>query len=127
MSQVMRNSRLLAISIVTAIAVAALVLLAITGTLSAPRFAIGCVGVIGVSAVIWFILLKRGGADSFKTNGVSKAQNGNRAKYVRVAILLLLLIAGFLITRGGPWIPRLLGASVLMLFWIGTIVRKTQT
>jgi hypothetical protein len=120
----MKNTGL-AVSVVTAIAVAVLVLLVITGAMNPQGFAIGCVVVMSVSAITWFILLKRGGGrtDSFNTTGASKVQSSDKTKYVRVAVLLLLLVASFWITR--PWAPRLIGASVLVLVLIGTIVRKT--
>ncbi len=100
----MKNTGL-AVSVVTVIAVAALVLLVVTGTLNPQGFAIGCVGVMGGSAIAWFILLKRGGGrtDSFNTTGAPKVQSVDKTKYIRVAVLLLLLIASFWITRGGPW------------------------
>ena len=41
--------------------------------------------------------------------------------YIRVAVILALLVLSAWATKGGPWLPRLIGASMLVLFLIGTL------
>ena len=53
----------------------------------------------------------------------------SKKKGVQVALLLgaaFWLVAAFWMTRGGPWIPRLIGAAMFVLFITGTMLRKTS-
>jgi hypothetical protein len=128
MSNTIKQTGSFAVFSVLAIVMAMLVFLVISGVLNPHNFALLCVGVMSVSAVVWFILLKRANVrnDKFDATNSSDAQGSGRSKYVRVALLLLLLVVSFWLTRGGPWAPRLVGASVLVLFLIGTMLKKPK-
>jgi len=76
----------------------------------------------------WTFLLQDPSGDAQAGSTTSSAIIGsrNKAMAVQVAVLLLLLLVAFWLTRGGPWAPRLIGASMLVLFLIGTILRKAK-
>lgn len=117
----------LAVSAAVSIAVAALTFLVVTGSLTPQRFALACLGVMVVGTIAWSVLLKRssGGSDEIDTNADGKVQGGKRPKYILVTLLLLWMVASFWMTRGGPWLPRLVGAAVLVLVLVGAILRRT--
>ena len=123
----MKKARLL-VPVFLVISLAALVLFVVTGLLNTQGFAMACLGIMIVSAIVWFMLLKRDkerSVNNVDSTNVFQAQSHDRTKYIGVAVLLLLLIVASWLTRGGLLVPRLIGASVLVLFLIGTIVRKT--
>jgi hypothetical protein len=95
--------------------------------LNPQTFAISCLIVMALAVVIWTVLLKR-------ANRMFKAPmklplvvlaNVSKKKALQVALLLLFLMAAFWMTRGGPWVPRLIGASMLVLLITGTMLRKS--
>ena len=96
--------------------------LLIEGRLNQQTFAIGCVIVMVLAVVIWTVLLKR----SNQPTGSSSRPNASKKKGLQVALLFLFLALGYWMTRGGPWIPRLIGASMLVLFITGTVLRKAS-
>jgi cobalamin synthase len=96
--------------------------LLIEGRLNQQTFAIACVIVMVLAVVTWTVLLKR----SNQPAGSSSPPNVSKKKGLQVALLLLFLALGFWLTRGGPWIPRLIGASMLVLFITGTVLRKAS-
>jgi hypothetical protein len=96
--------------------------LLIEGRLNQQTFAIGCVIVMVLAVVIWTVLLKR----SNQPAGSSSPPNASKKKGLQVALLFLFLALGYWMTRGGPWIPRLIGASMLVLFITGTVLRKAS-
>ena len=118
----------MAISVVTMIALAVLVLFVLTGALAPRSFAIACAVVMIISIFTWTLLLKRTSEDAEALSTTSGAilKSRNISKRVQVALLLLLLIVSFWLTRGGPWVPRLIGASMLVLFLIGTALRNPK-
>ena len=122
-----RNLRTwIAVPVVIAGALGLLTALLIEGRLNQQTFAIGCVIVMVLAVVIWTALLKRSNqfAGSPDGAGSSSPPNASRKKGLQVALLLLFLALAFWMTRGGPWIPRLIGASMLVLFIMGTALRK---
>lgn len=128
MTRIVKNAETVAVSVVTTLAVAVLVFLFVTGVLNPQSFAMGCLVVMGISSTIWYVLLKRGSkhADGFEITIEPRHQSSNKTKHVKVAVILLWLVASFWITRGGPWPPRLIGASVVVLFLIGTMLQKQK-
>jgi cobalamin synthase len=94
----------------------------IEGRLNQQTFAIACVIVMVLAVVTWTVLLKR----SNQPAGSSSPPNVSKKKGLQVALLLLFLALVFWLTRGGPWIPRLIGASMLILFITGTVLRKAS-
>jgi hypothetical protein len=110
------------------IALAVLVFFVATGSLAPRSFGIDCAIVMIISTFTWAFLLKRtrGDLEALNTRNNALAKSGNKSKAVQVALLLLLMFVSFWLTRGGPWVPRLIGASMLVLFLIGTILRKAK-
>jgi cobalamin synthase len=96
--------------------------LLIEGRLNQQTFAIACVIVMVLAVVTWTVLLKR----SNQPAGSSSPPNVSKKKGLQVALLLLFLALGFWLTRGGPWVPRLIGASMLVLFITGIVLRKAS-
>jgi hypothetical protein len=118
----------LMISGATATAIVALGLLVVAGALSPRSFAISCLAVMVASALAWFTLLK-GKSNSEGLGGDASSpqtQNNLRSKHILAAGLLLWLVLGFWITRGGPWVPRLIGASVVLLVLLAIVLRRPR-
>jgi drug/metabolite transporter (DMT)-like permease len=105
-----------------------LVLLSVEGRLNPQTFAISCVIAMALAVVIWTVLLKRTNRPVQSPDEVASAgpRNVSKKKALQVAVLLLFLMAAFWMTRGGPWVPRLIGASVLVLLITGTVLRKAR-
>jgi cobalamin synthase len=114
------------VPVVTVGALGLLTALLIEGRLNQQTFAIGCVIVMVLAVVIWTVLLKRSNQPAGSSDGAgsSSPPNASKKKGLQVALLLLFLALAFWMTRGGPWIPRLVGASMLVLFITGTVLRK---
>ena len=128
MSRMKKSTVLLTICVSTAIALAILVILAITRTLNPQNFAIGCAIVMIVSIIVMALFLRRT-KESAEASGTMTASNNQisyRSKHIRVVLILLWLVFALWFTRGGSWVPRLIGASVLVLFLIGTLLRKAN-
>jgi len=118
----------IAISVVTMIAIAVLVFFVFTGSLAPRSFAIGCVIVMISSTFTWTFLLRRtaGDPEALRATSNETVKITNKSKHVQVTLLLVLLVVSFWLTRGGPWVPRLIGAFMLVLFLIGTILRNPK-
>jgi hypothetical protein len=123
-----RKNGPIAISVATMIALAVLVFFVATGSLAPRSFGIDCAIVIIISTFTWILLLKRphGDLEALNKGNSALVKSRNRSKSVQVALLLLLLFVSFWFTRGGPWVPRLIDASMLLLFLIGTILRNPK-
>lgn len=120
------NAQLI-VSGATATAVVTLALLAGLGTLNTRSFAIGCLAVMAVSATVWFILLKRrNNEDTDSATPSSRVHKRTGKRHLLVAGVLIWLVLSFWITRGGPWAPRLVGASVLLSVLLAIIARKPR-
>ena len=122
-----RNLRTwIAVPAVIVMALGLLTTLLIVGRLSQQTFAFGCVIVMILAVTIWTTLLKRSNqpAGSSDGTGSSSPPNASKKKGFQVALLLLFLALVFWMTRGGPLVPRLIGASMLVLFTTGVALRK---
>ncbi|MDP9050998.1 MAG: hypothetical protein M3O31_09830 [Acidobacteriota bacterium] len=116
------------VPVIIAGALGLLTALLIEGRLKQHSFAIGCVIVMVLAVVIWTVLWKRPNQPAGSSDGVGTfgPPNASKKKGLQVALLLLFLALAFWMTRGGPWIPRLIGASMLVLFTTGVALRKTN-
>jgi hypothetical protein len=82
--------------------------------------------VMAVAVIVWTVRLKQSNRSTeIPDVATSSSSRSVSKKGVQVALLLLFLVAAFWITRGGPWIPRLIGAAMLVLFITATALRKT--
>jgi len=98
------------------------------GRLSQQAFAMGCVVVMVLAVITWTILSKRSNRSTQSPDMAASPSSPNtgKKKGLQVALLLLFLVIVLWATRGGPWIPRLIGASMLLLFTAGIALRKTD-
>jgi hypothetical protein len=118
------------VPICMAIVMVTLVFLLLARVVDWQIFGIANLGVMIVTAIAWHLALKRESphTDGFKPTTLTDSRNRDRAKYIRVVVASVWLVVSLWLTRGGPWFPRLAGASVLVLFLIATITRKrTET
>ena len=94
----------------------------VEGILTPRGFGIAGLLVIFGFAAIWYLMI-RASARSNDAGGSPRESTNKtgRGLYFRVAVILALLIFSAWETRGGPWLPRLVGASILILFLIGTV------
>lgn len=116
-----RNITSIVMALATALAVASLVILLIRGMLAPQGFALCCAVVMVVAAVIWFLLL-RTRIDSSTTLAPNKARK-RRTMFI-VAGLAIFLPISLWATRGGPWLPRLIGTGFLIALLIGNLLQK---
>ena len=120
------NAQLI-ISGATATAIVVLALLVGLGTINPRNFAIGCIAVISISAIVWFLVLKgRSSEDAQSATSSSRFVQNIGKRHLLIAGVLVWLVVSFWITRGGPWVPRLVGASVLLLLLLALVVRKPR-
>ena len=110
------------------LAVALFVFFFVKGTISPRAFAFGCAGVMVVGIITLSILLKHPLtlAEASAAIPQPRAQMSKRRKRVVVVLVLVWLGFALWLTRGGPWAPRLVGASVVLLYLIGTLAHKTK-
>jgi hypothetical protein len=92
------------------------------GRVNQQVFAASCIVAMALAAVVWTAILKRAGRPAEADAGTQ----AGKKKAVQIALLVLFLIVAFWMTRGGLWIPRLIGAFILLLFTIGIALRKAD-
>jgi cobalamin synthase len=129
MTRNLRNMRTwIGVSVIIVGALGLLTALLTGARLSQQTFAMGCVIVMVLAVITWTVLLKRsnGSPQSSDRATSSSSRNTGKKKGLQVGLLLIFLVIVFWVTRGGPWIPRLIGASVLILFTTGVALRKTS-
>lgn len=127
MKPTLRNMRTwIAVPVALVGALGLLTALLIEERLNQQTFAIGCVIVMVLAVVIWTVLLKSSNQPAGSSDGAESASppNASKKKGIQVALLLLFLALVFWMTRGGPWVPRLIGASMLLLFTTGVALHK---
>jgi hypothetical protein len=94
----------------------------IRGVLTPRGLGIAGLAAMAVCGAVWYFALKSFpwpvNANIARNRGTKTSVKG---LYVRVALILTLLVFSAWATKGGPWLPRLIGASVLVLFLIGTL------
>lgn len=110
-------------------ALLSLLVLEIQGHLTPQRFAASCALVMISAVVLWSILLPRTGPLAETSTKPPSVDNRklNKKKRLQIILVLLWLITATWITRGGPWLPRLVGAAMLLLFATGIILRKADS
>jgi hypothetical protein len=114
----------LQVAVVVTVTILGILTALFAGGMLTPR-GFGVAGLLAmfVSGVIWYLRIKAE-AQSIATEESSLKQSRRisaRALYVRVAVILALLVFSAWETRGGPWLPRLIGASILLIFLVGTV------
>jgi hypothetical protein len=114
-------------ALVTALAIAVLVILMIREILAPQAFALCCVVVMVIAAAAWFLLLRsaKGTSQVESTMDSVRMQTHGKSKIFIVAGIVIFLPLSLWMTRGGPWLPRLIGASFLIALLIGNLLRMT--
>jgi hypothetical protein len=109
---------------VTAALTAVLAVLLIQGLLAPRAFAFWELGAMIASAFMVSMLLRTKVVTSETGGGKVRPTQRFMKRPVLMAFLVIVLATSFWITRDGPWLPRLVGASMLMLFLIGKFFIK---
>ena len=110
-----------------AAALSILVSLLLQGRLTPQMFAISYLIVMAAAVVIWTLLLKRLATtqDVRVQTSTAGIRTGSGKKPLQVSLLFIFLVGMMWMTRGGPAVPRLVGASFLLLFISGIALRKS--
>lgn len=121
MSKTIWNIYSIAIVVLMALTLAALVYVFVNGHLTSRGFAIGCLSIISAACLAWYVLFLKFPvrSDSHGKIIVKTDRNSRPQRPIFIAILLLWICLSLWLTRHGPWIPRLIGVSVLVLFAMG--------
>jgi hypothetical protein len=113
------------IVLLTAVTVSALAAVMVLGLLTPRDFGIVAGGVTAAAAIAFYFCLKsfarQRGSNVTPTQSVRKSAKG---LYLRIGIILSLFVVSALATRGGPLLPRLIGASVLILYLVGSVIAR---
>jgi hypothetical protein len=107
--------------VVTAAIFALLVALVAGGILTPRGFGVAGFATMALCGFIWYRAWK---AYSSVNTGISERQDSTwRAKevYLRLAPYLIVLAFALWATRGGPWLPRLIGVTMWLLFFVGAL------
>ena len=101
------------------IIVGLLAALAVGGVLTPRGFGITGLAALILCGLIWYVAAKS--VRPLNTSVILNqgTKTNDKGLYIRVAVVLVLLAFGA--TAEGPWWPKLIGASVLMLYLIGTL------
>src|SRR6201996_4179352 len=116
MSTQRKNNSSLVMALATALAVAVLVILMVRGILAPQAFALCCVVVMVVAASTWSLMLRNAEERSQieSTTDSARIRTHGKSKVFIVAGIAIFLLLSFWMTRGGPWLPRLIGACFLI-------------
>jgi hypothetical protein len=120
----MKNLSLRPVVVVTATVLGVLTALLIGGILTPRSF--GLVGLASLVACGSALSLAIKNASPRDESILQRRSTTFRDKgfYLRIAAFLIVLAFAVWATRGGPWLPRLIGASMLLLFLIGTLYSR---
>jgi hypothetical protein len=116
------NTALLTWLIGTVLTLIAVVILMVAGIITPRIFGFLCLATMCASGVIYYRLLKNGIPNSSHAGARSKVSQRKRW-YILVAGLLWIVLA-FWLTRGGPWLPRIVGFSFVALLIFGNMMRR---
>jgi hypothetical protein len=103
--------------------ISGLLYLLLAGVVDSQRFGIAGLGVMTVAAFALYFVSRRENACTDQAKNL-KGQS-NKSQYVWAALLLLWLLVALWATRGGPWLPRLVGALFLVLYFVVRMRRKS--
>jgi hypothetical protein len=116
------DARCIAWLICTVLSLLALTTLVVTDAITPQLFAMLCLFLMTGSGVILYRLLSTSVHASAPTN--SNPSANRRKRWFVLAAGLLWLIFALWMTRSGPWLPRLVGTSFVLLLIAGNMARK---
>jgi protein-S-isoprenylcysteine O-methyltransferase Ste14 len=108
--------------VVTLTILGLLTALLLGGTLTPRGFGIAGLAAMALCGAVWYFALKSFprplNANVTQNQGTKMSVKGF---YIRIVVILALLFFYAWATKGGPWLPRLIGAAILVLFLIATL------
>jgi hypothetical protein len=113
----------LRVAVVVNVAIIGLIAVLFIGGALTPRgFGIAGLAAMAVCAVVWYFALKslRRPLNASVT-GNQVTRTNDKGTYIRIAVIVALLVFATWASKGGPLLPRLIGASVLMLYLFATL------
>ena len=105
--------------------ISGLLYLLLAGVVDSQRFGIAGLGVMTVAAFALYFVSRRENACTDQAEAKNLKGQSNKSQYVWAALLLLWLLVALWATRGGPWLPRLVGALFLVLYFVVRMRRKS--
>ncbi len=115
----MKNLTLRFAVVVTATFLGALVALINGGILTPRSFGIAGLAAMIVCGSMWYCALKYFSPVDARVSERQSTTLEGKEFHLRLASFLIVLTFGAWASRGGPWLPRLVGVIVLLLFCIG--------
>jgi len=119
----LKNKRFWTVQLLTAFAVLMLVAWYVAGNLNARVFAILCLVVVGVSAIVCTRVLR---SEPFVLAQQPKTPLRNVFYYVKIVAGLFLMWCAVWGPKGAPWALRIFGAVVLLIFLAGIVVQHRR-
>ena len=120
------NNRLVAVLVCGTAVVAIVAGMFIAGLLEAKVFAVASLAAMAITAFVCIGALNQRpdprGAGELGDHSVARAIQPKML--VRLVVGLVLLVTSLWLTRGGPWLPRLVRATVLMLYLVGSLLAR---
>jgi hypothetical protein len=113
-------------ALTTALAMVVLVSLVVKEIITPHAFALCCVVVMTVATGTWFLLLRSANEvteDGCPMNSPHIQARGKSKGFIVTGIAVFLAFSLW-VTRGGPWLPRLIGTCFLIALLIGNLLRK---
>jgi len=117
----MKKPSLQIMAVVTATVPCILAALLIGGILTPRSFGIATLAAMVVCGSVWYPALKYSSLVDARIFECQRTTLRGKGFYLRLAPFLIILAFGAWATRGGPWLPRLIGATMLSLFFVGAL------
>jgi hypothetical protein len=118
----MKNFNLRVAVVVTLTILGLLTALLLGGTLTPRGFGIAGLAAMALCGAVWYFALKSFplplNANVTQNQGTKMSVKGFN---IRIALILALLFFSAWAAKGGSWLPRLIGAAILVLFLIATL------
>jgi len=105
--------------------IAALLYFLLAGVADSQTFGIAGLGVMTVAAFAWHFVSRRENVGTDQAEPKNLKGQGDKGQYIWAAVLLLWLLVALWATRGGPWLPRLVGAFFPVLYFVVRMRRKS--
>ena len=123
-SSAMKSLSLRPVVFATATVWGVLTALLMGGILTARTFGIAGLASLVVCGSALSFAIKNAVPKDESTPQHQSTKSRGKGVYLGIAAFLIVLVFAFWATRGGPWLPRLVGASMLLLVLIGRLYSK---
>lgn len=111
------TKKALLLLVCAAVALALLALAESHGLMSSRELALAMLGLTTASGVWWILVIRK----SMKRDDLTLEHRLPAIRFAKVAIVALLMLLIYGLLYGGPWLPRLIGATV-NLIWTGVLI-----